>query len=159
MTKSATDVMQEIMYSAVVDALLALRTASKGVPNALLRDINAVHPNTTFADLPPELQAAIGTSVRAAFTRLLKEGYSVSPAGSAPRSAPPRRDGPREGQRDGSPRRDGPSGERRPRSPDQRGGRPPGASTGQARGGRPPRGGGKPSGGGGGRGGPRKPQG
>jgi hypothetical protein len=52
MTKSATDVMQEIMFSAVVDSILALKTAAKGVPNALLRDINSLHPNTTFADLP-----------------------------------------------------------------------------------------------------------
>jgi hypothetical protein len=104
MTKSATDVMQEIIYSAVVDALFALKTGSKGVPNALLRDINAVHPNTTFADLPKELQDAIGASVRGAFTRLLKEGYSVGPAGASARPAP-------------APRRDGPPGDRRPRPP------------------------------------------
>ena len=116
MTKSATDIMQEIVYSAVVDGLLALRTASKGVPNALLREINAIHPNTTFTDLPQELQAAIATSVRAAFTRLLKEGYSVSPANSAP-----------------PPRRDAIPTERRPRPPTPRGGRPGG--------GKPPQGG------------------
>ena len=121
MTKSATDVMQEIMFSAVVDSILALKTAAKGVPNALLRDINALHPNTTFADLPKELQDAITASVRAAFTRLLKEGYSVAPAGAATRSAPPRRDGP--------------PTERRPRPPG--GGRDrPGGGRDQPRGGR-----------------------
>lgn len=121
MTKSATDVMQEIIYSAVVDSLLTLRTASKGVPNALLRDINAVHPNTTFADLPADLQATITASVRAAFTRLLKEGYSVSPANAAGRTAPPRRDGPPperrprpSGPRPTGPRRDRPSGGKGP---------------------------------------------
>jgi hypothetical protein len=93
-SKSATDVMQEILVAAVLDGIGALRAASRGVPNTLLRDVNAIHANTTFADLPPELQNALQTSVRAAFTRLLKEGYSVSPAGSAPPrpSSPPRRD-------------------------------------------------------------------
>nr|WP_157217116.1 hypothetical protein [Sphingomonas formosensis] len=70
--------MQEIMFSAVMDSIAALKTASKGLPNTLLRDLNAIHANTTFADLPPELQAAITASVRAAFSRLLKEGYSIS---------------------------------------------------------------------------------
>ena len=90
MSKSATDVMQDIVFSAVIDSIGALKAASKGVPNTLLRDLNSVHANTTLADLPPELQAAIATNVRAAFTRMLKEGYTVAPAGSvAPRAAPP----------------------------------------------------------------------
>ena len=71
--------MHEILFAAVVDAVGALKAASKGVPNSLLRDLNAVHANTTFADLPKEPQAAIATSVRTAFTQLLKEGYSISP--------------------------------------------------------------------------------
>ena len=93
MPKSATDVMQEIIYAAVVDALDALKAASKGVPNTLLRDINAVHVNASFADLPKELQTAISANVRSAFNRLLKEGYSVSPGRPEPqrRPEPPRR--------------------------------------------------------------------
>jgi len=153
MTKSATDVMQEIIFSAVLDSIAALKTASKGLPNTLLRDLNAIHANTTLADTPAELQAAIAASVRSAFTRLLKEGYSVSPGkptSSAPRHAPAV---PVE------------RGERRP--PVVRGGRPPrGSGPGaggrgpgggeggrgpRPEGGRPPRGGGRPGGGGGGR--------
>jgi hypothetical protein len=88
MPKSATDVMQEIIFSAVVDSLDALKGASKGVPNTLLRDIGALHANSTFSDLPKELQAAITASVRAAFNRLLKEGFSVSHRDAGP---PPRR--------------------------------------------------------------------
>ncbi|MFL6863275.1 MAG: hypothetical protein ACJ8DZ_09765, partial [Allosphingosinicella sp.] len=90
MSRAAAEVMQDVVYAAVVDAVLALKAASKGLPNNLLRDLNAIHANVTFADLPPELQAAIQASVRAAFTKLLKEGYSVAPAGTAP---PPRREG------------------------------------------------------------------
>ena len=63
MTKSATDLMQEIVFSAVLDAIAALKASSKGLPNTLLRDINAIHANTTFADLPKELQSAISGSV------------------------------------------------------------------------------------------------
>jgi predicted short-subunit dehydrogenase-like oxidoreductase (DUF2520 family) len=36
----------------------------------LLRDLQAIHPNVTFADLPKELQDAIVESTRAAFTQL-----------------------------------------------------------------------------------------
>lgn len=101
MAKSATDVMQEIIFAAVMDSLGALKTASKGVPNALLRDLNAIHANATFADLPAELQSAIIASVRAAFNRLLKEGYSVTHGDAPPpRTPPPRRpppSGPRRG--------------------------------------------------------------
>jgi hypothetical protein len=123
------------MYAAVIDGIVALKAASKGLPNTLLRDLNAIHANTTLADLPPELQASIQASVRAAFTRLLKEGYSVSPGQPAPARAiaGPRdasrerpRPGPRDGPRDNRrpPRRE-PGGPDRPQRPGPRGGRPP----------------------------------
>lgn len=91
MTKSAAEVMHDVIVAAVIDGLGALRTASKGVPNALLRDLAAIHPNTTFQDLPADLQASIQTSVRAAFTKLQSEGYTVlnpKVAGVSPRPAP-----------------------------------------------------------------------
>ena len=133
MTKSATDVMQEILFSAFLDSVDALKAASKGMPNTLVRDLSALHANTTFADLPKEVQASLSASVRAAFTRLLKEGYSVAPGQSAPpRSQPPRRDAGGEG-----PRRSGPQG-RGPRPGG--GGRPGGPGGRPGRGPKPPRG-------------------
>lgn len=144
MIKSATEVMHDIIVAAVIDSVAALRAASGGLPNSLLREFNAIHANTTFADLPKQMQDAIATSVRSAFTRLLKEGYSVS-SGSAPpeRPAPPRRDGfnrppPRKppgdrptGDRKPSDRKPGdrPTGDRKPgeRKPGERGPRGPGA--------------------------------
>ncbi len=119
MTKSATDVMQEIIYAAVVDSLDALKAASKGVPNTMLRELNAIHPNATFADLPKELQAAITASVRGAFNRLLKEGYSVAPRDAAPPRPPIDRRVP-EGARPSAPRGPrgpsrGPRGDGKPR--------------------------------------------
>lgn len=89
MAKSATDLMQEILFSTVLDSIVALKDASNGLPNPLLRELNSIHPNTTYADLPREVQSAIATNVRSAFTRLLKEGYSVAPQGAEPRRAPP----------------------------------------------------------------------
>jgi hypothetical protein len=125
MTKSATDVMQEILFSAVLDSIAALKTASKGLPNNLVRDLNALHANTTFADLPAEVQASITAGVRAAFTRLLKEGYSVSPGQSAPpRSPPPRRDAGGEASRRPNPHGRGPRPGGRPGAPAGPGGRP-----------------------------------
>ena len=79
MPRAANDVMQSIIFSAVLDALAALKRGSGGLPNQLLRDIQAIHANVTLADLPRELQDAIAVSTRAAFTQLLKEGYSVGP--------------------------------------------------------------------------------
>ena len=131
MTRSANEVMQEVIFAAAMDVVRAFKDASHGLPNTLLRDLNAVHANTTFADLPKEVQAAITASVRAAFTRLLKEGYSVS-AGPppAPQRAPSFR---RDSDRDRG-------GARRPpgRGPRPEGGRPP--RKGPPRGGKPPRG-------------------
>ena len=88
MPRAATDVMQSILFSAVLDAVEALKAASKGLPNQLLRDVQAIHPNVTFADLPKELQDAIAASTRAAFTQLLKEGYAVGPKGEQRQQRP-----------------------------------------------------------------------
>lgn len=131
MRKSATDVMQDIVAAAVLDAIAALKAASKGLPNNLLRDLNAIHANTTFADLPQEVQNAVSASVRAAFSRLQKEGYAVS--GGEPAAPRPPRPG-------GSP----PAGQHRPfrRPPPKRDGAPSGRPPGKGGGGRPPR---KPS--------------
>jgi len=145
MPKSATDIMQEIVVSAVLDGVDALKAASKGLPNNLLRDINAMHANATLADLPAEVQRAIAASVQGAFVRLRKEGYAVAPADSVRPAGPPR-SGPPGG---GRPDRGGPprgAGGPRPASGDR--GRP----AGQDR--RPPRQDGNRRPGGGG---PRKP--
>ena len=143
MQRAANDVMQAILFSAVLDGLAALKRASGGLPNQLLRDVQAIHPNVTFADLPKELQDQIVESTRAAFTALLKEGYAVGPKQQMQQSRPI----------DRVPER---------QRPDRRG--PP---QGHRRGGRPPKGGGGggdgpdrgPRGPGGGPSRPRKPKG
>ena len=142
MTRAASDVMQSIIFSAVLEGLAALKRASGGLPNQLLRDVQAIHPNVTFADLPKELQDQIAETTRSAFTQLLKEGYAVGPRQQMQQSRPI----------DRVPERD-------------RRGPPRGLPQGQRRGGRPPRGDGPdkprggPGGGPGGGGRPRKPKG
>jgi len=134
--RSANEVMQEVIVSAVIDAMTALRAASGGLPNNLLREFGAVHANATFADLPKEMQIAIQNSVRAAFTRLLKEGYNVGSA-SAPMRPPSQHQVP-----DGRASRRHP-GERRPgddRPRGKPGGRSPGGRPSGPGGGKPPRG-------------------
>src|SRR4029450_1794082 len=79
MARAATDVMQSIIFSAVLDGIAALKRGSGGLPNQLLRDVQAIHPNVTFADLPKELQDQIAETTRWAFSQLLKEGYAVGP--------------------------------------------------------------------------------
>jgi hypothetical protein len=112
MEKSATDIMQDSIVAAVLDAVAAWKVASGGLANALARDLGAVHQNTTLNDLPKEVQAAITASTRAAFNRLLKEGYTVS-KGSPPTRTPP--SGSRPPRPDGPPR--GPRGPRGPGKP------------------------------------------
>jgi hypothetical protein len=119
MQRAANDVMQSIMFSVMLDGIAALKRASGGLPNQLLRDVQAIHPNVTFADLPKELQDSIVESTRAAFTQLLKEGYAVGPRQQVQASRP----------MDRVPERD-------------RRGPPRGPGNGHRRGGRPPKGGG-----------------
>src|SRR3954468_22376461 len=140
MARAATDVMQSIIFSAVLDGIAALKGASGGLPNQLLRDIQAIHANVTFADLPKELQDAIAETTRTAFTQLLKEGYAVGLRQQMQQSRPI----------DRVPER---------QRTDRRG-PPRGPSQGHRRGGRPPKGGGNGgSGGAGGGGGGGKPRG
>src|SRR5689334_23600090 len=134
MPRAANDVMQSILFSAVLDGIAALKRASGGLPNQLLRDVQAIHPNVTFADLPKELQDQIAETTRSAFSELLKEGYAVGPRQqmqqtrpidrvperqrTTDRRGPPRgpRRGPASGEGpDGRPR--GPGGPSRPRKP------------------------------------------
>jgi len=146
--KAASDVMQSILLSAVIDALEAMKAASKGVPNLMLRDLQSVHRNTTFADLPKPVQDSIAQSVRAAFTQFLKEGYAVGPKQEMQQSRPmdrvPERDrrvpADRRDFRKGSGRRGPGSG---PGGGQPGGGRPGGGRPGGGRPGGPPRG--KPS--------------
>ena len=136
MPRAANDVMQSILFSAVLDAIAALKSGSGGLPNNLLRDVQAIHPNVTFADLPKALQDAIVASTRTAFTQLLKEGYAVGPK-SEQRAAPPVDRVPeRERERRGA----GPDRRFVRKTPGRRG--PGGGPGGGPRGGRPPK---KPS--------------
>jgi hypothetical protein len=133
MARAANDVMQSIIFSAILEGLAALKRASGGLPNQLLRDVQAIHPNVTFADLPRELQDQIAESTRAAFTSLLKEGYAVGPRqqmqATRPMDRVPERQrtndrrGPPRGPRRGPPsggggdKPRGPGGPSRPRKP------------------------------------------
>jgi hypothetical protein len=129
MQRAATEVMQSILFSAVLDGIGALKRGSGGLPNQLLRDVQAIHPNVTFADLPKELQDSLHESTRAAFTQLLKEGYAVGPRQQMQQSRPmdrvPERQRDRPTDRRGPPR--GPRPERRgPRGGGKPGGGKPG---------------------------------
>ena len=88
MTKAASDVMQSVLIAAVVEAIEALKAGSGGLPNNLLRDLQGVHRNAAFADLPKGLQDSINQSVRTAFNQLLKEGYAVGPKAEMQQSRP-----------------------------------------------------------------------
>ena len=137
MPRAATDVMQSIIFSAVIDAVAALKRASGGLPNQLLRDVQAIHPNVTFADLA---QGASGPDRRkhaGGVHALLKEGYAVGPRQQMQASRP--MDRVPERQR---PTRRSPRSSARARRGHRRGGRPP--KGGGRRAGKP--GGGKPRG-------------
>jgi hypothetical protein len=113
MPRAANDVMQSILFSAVLDGIAALKRASGGLPNQLLRDVQAIHANVTFADLPKELQDQLAESTRAAFTQLLKEGYAVGPREQMRTSRPIDRVPERQRHGPGPDRRGPPRGPRR----------------------------------------------
>lgn len=136
MQKAATEVMQSILFAAIVDAVTALKDASKGVPNTLLRDLQTIHPNTTFADLPKDVQDSIAKSVRSAFSQLLREGYAVAPPQQGQRSQPLDRVPERERRGPGADRRFVRSGPGR-RGPGDRGPRSGGPKSGGPKGGGP----------------------
>jgi hypothetical protein len=137
--------MQSIIFSAILDGVAALKTASRGLPNQLLRDVQAIHPNVTFADLPKELQEAIAESTRTAFTQLLKDGYAVGPRQQMQQTRPMdrvperQRHGPGPNDRRGPPR-----GPRPPRPAGEGGDRGPRGPGGPGGGGRPRKPKGKP---------------
>ena len=135
MPRAANEVMQSVLFSAVLDAIAALKTASKGLPNQLVRDVQAIHPNVTFADLPKEVQDAIAASTRSAFTQLLKEGYAVGPREQQQASRP--MDRVPERQRRGPGERGPRPGGDRPRRPDGPGRGPRGPGGGPSRPSRP----------------------
>jgi len=137
MQKAANDVMQSVIFSAIIDAVAALKRASGGLPNQLLRDVQAIHPNITVADLPKELQDQIAESTRSAFTSLLKEGYAVGPRQQMQQSRPLDR----VPERQRTDRRGPPRG---PSQGHRRGGRPPKGGGNGGGGGKPGGGGGKP---------------
>jgi hypothetical protein len=124
---SATDIVQDSLVAAVLEAVAAWKASSGGLANVLARDLSAVHPNTSFTDLPREVQLALREATRSTFTRLLKAGYAVGPTATTPplRTPPPMP--PRGGNRPGGPQR--------PRGP----GKPPAVEIKL-----PPRGPGKP---------------
>ena len=129
MPKAAADVVRSVLFSAVIDAIEALRASSKGLPNTMLRDLQSIHRNTAFEDLPREVQDSIVKSVHSAFGELLKEGYAVGPRAAVQQSRPmdrvPERQRGGPGDRRGTPRgpRRGPPGGNGPRK-GPRGGRP-----------------------------------
>ena len=88
MVKAASDVMQSVLIAAVVEAIEALKAGAGGLPNSLLRDLQGVHRNAAFADLPKALQDSINQSVRTAFNELLKQGYAVGPKGEMQQARP-----------------------------------------------------------------------
>lgn len=143
MQRAATDVMQSIIFSALVDAIEAVKRGAGGVPNVMLRDLQSLHANTAWADVPKPLQESITQSVRTAFTQLLKDGYAVGPKQTMQQSRPMDRVPERQRTGPGGDRRDnrrGPGAGRRGPG-DGRGPRPAGGGR---PGGSGPRGGGKP---------------
>ena len=108
--------MQDAINAAVVDAIVALKDASQGLPNALIRDLASIHANTAFTDLPMAVQKAVAASVRNAFSQFQKDGYVIAEAKSvhSARHRPPVAGA--TGHTDRPTRRDGfkPGGVRRP---------------------------------------------
>lgn len=75
--KSAKEVMQEICFNALVEAVQSMKR--NNIDNGLLREVKALHSNTTFADLPDYVKKSLRDNVDRAFIKLNSEGYVVTP--------------------------------------------------------------------------------
>ncbi len=84
MNKTATQILQEAIFASVCEAIDAFKSNAGGMPNALVRDLLAVHGNTSFDTLPEPVQKAIKDAVQDTLRRLQREGYVVTPK-TAPR--------------------------------------------------------------------------
>ena len=80
MQRAATDVMQSIIFSAVLDGIAALKRSSGGLPNQLLRDVQAIHATSTFDDLPKALSGRNRPEHARRVHQLLKKAMRVGPA-------------------------------------------------------------------------------
>lgn len=89
MERSATDIVNEALIAAVLDAVAAWKVSAGGLTNVLARELGAVHVNATAADLPKEVRAALAASVRDTFNRLRKEGYVIAKGTAAAPSTRP----------------------------------------------------------------------
>lgn len=78
MNKPLAELMQNVMFSAVLETVTAMKQSVNNAPNMLLRDINSIHANSTFEDLPKPVQDAIKDSARNAMLSFRKEGYSIT---------------------------------------------------------------------------------
>ena len=88
--KSATEVLQDALFSAFLNGIDALKNNAGGLPNNIVRDVNTMHSNTTFESLPEAIQKAIKQSTQDTLRRLNKEGLAVSERtyAKAPRVTP-----------------------------------------------------------------------
>jgi hypothetical protein len=77
MSKSANEIVQEALFSSLIEAVTALKAG--GTPNTILRDLSAIHANTSMDSLPDGVQKALQAGVRDTMARLQKEGYVIAP--------------------------------------------------------------------------------
>ena len=69
--RPAAEVMQEIVFAAVADALAALKAASKGVPNTLLRDLNSTNGTLVNGQRVGQAELVDGTTITIGTTTLV----------------------------------------------------------------------------------------
>lgn len=74
---SASEVLRAAIFSAFCAGIEAYRQNAGGLPNVLVRDLAAIHGNTSFSDLPEGVQKALRESTDQAFRKLLQSGYTV----------------------------------------------------------------------------------
>lgn len=86
---SANEVLRAAIFSAFCAGVEACRQNAGGAPNVLVRDLSAIHSNTSFSDLPEAVQKALRDSTDQTFRKLLQAGYSVVPKSEV--KSPPRK--------------------------------------------------------------------
>ena len=81
---SSRELMQQIVVRSVIEAVQGMKAANAN-DNTLLRELKALHGNTTMEDLPDHLKKLVNELTQSMFGYMNRNGYVLVPRDSVKR--------------------------------------------------------------------------
>lgn len=79
---SSRQALEEVLLRGHVELIKATRRGTKNNPNIFLREVAALHDNTTKADIPDYLKRSLAENTTSLLNWLHKEGFVLVPKDS-----------------------------------------------------------------------------